>query len=168
MATNHHATGQLPIIDARGHRGFVERLIFGASEKPDQNSRWHQRVPGPQVPGLISSVTMIAGVWLACTPLLWTQSDTGWFPASWNEAIAGISLAVLGLTRLTRPIRLITATAIGGVLGSWLILAPLLLDYGLGTGSTPATINDLMVGLIVLSVTVLGYRDARAAVAKTD
>ncbi len=164
MATAHNPpTGRLPIIDARGQRSLVERMLFGPSERPDQNSRWHQRITDPQIPGLVSAVTLLFGIWLAMTPLIWdhTGGSVLFTASGWNEVLAGLALAALGMARLTRPIRLVAATALGGSIGGWLIVAPFVFDYGLGSGSTPATINDVVVGLTVAAITVVGYVDAR-------
>lgn len=131
----------------------------------DRAGRWQQRVPGPQVPGLVSGGTLLLGVWLAVTPLLWTYGDTGGgFDARWNDVLVGVALAAVGAARLTRPIRLITATALGGVLGGWLTIAPFLLGYGFGADSTRATANDVLVGTIVAGLAMLGYFSARDAV----
>ena len=167
--TTHHPTEQLPLIDARGGRGFVERLLFGSAERPDQNSRWHQRVVGPQIPGMVSTVTMLFGIWLAMTPFLWNDSGQRLsLFAGWNEILVGLTLAGLGLARLSRPIRLVTATAVGVLLGAWLMFAPFLLNYGFGSNSTPATINDFLVGLTVVAVSVVGYLDARSTAVSSE
>ena len=54
-----------------------------------------------------------------------------------------------------------TASAVGGLLAGWLIIAAFLLGYGLGPDSTRATLNDMLVGLIVAALTVIGYLSAR-------
>ncbi|WP_368680606.1 SPW repeat protein (plasmid) [Rhodococcus opacus] len=164
MSSHNPPTGPLPVIDARGHRGLVERLILGPAERPDQNIRWHQRLPGPQTPGMVSTITLLFGVWVAMSPFLWHESGTDfWTAARWNEILIGSALAVLGLARLTVPVRVLTATTLGGLAGGWLIASPLVFGYGPGTDATPATVNDLLVGLTVLAVTALGHVDARAA-----
>ena len=102
------------------------------------------------------------GIWLAATPLLWTYGDTsGGFDARWNDALVGLALTSVGVARLTRPVRLVTATAVGGLLGGWLTIAPFLLGYGFGPDSTRATLNDMLVGMIVAALTVIGYLSAR-------
>jgi len=129
---------------------------------PDRVTRWQQRVPGPQLPGLISGVTLMLGIWLAATPQLWAYGDTGGgFDARRNDAFVGLALTALGVARLARPIRLVTATVVGGLLGGWLIIAPFLLGYGFGPDSTRATLNDMLVGLIVAALSVIGYLSAR-------
>ncbi|MEV6558271.1 hypothetical protein AB0M22_21335 [Nocardia sp. NPDC051756] len=162
MTTASHPTGELPRIDARGHRSIAERLLLGSDETVDQNSRWHQRVTGPQIPGLVSTITLLFGTWLAITPLLWSHpAGAGWFAAGWNEALVGGAIAVLGLVRLSRPIRLNTATTLGLLLGTWIVVSPLLFHYGTAEEAIPATVNDIVIGLTVVGVTTLGHIDAR-------
>lgn len=132
---------------------------------PDRPGRWQQRVPGPQLPGLVSGVTLVLGVWLAITPFLWTYGDSGGgLDARWNDVLVGVALAAVGVARLTRPIRLVTATALGGLLGGWLTIAPFLLDYGFGPDSTRATFTDVLVGAIVAALAMAGYLNARDTV----
>ncbi|MCE5291020.1 MAG: hypothetical protein LLG14_17530 [Nocardiaceae bacterium] len=85
-----------------------------------------------------------------------------WTSAGWNEAVVGVALATLGLVRLVHPLPLVVATGFGCLFGGWLTLAPLLLDYGLDPQSTPATIVDILIGIAVLIVTILGHADVRA------
>jgi len=90
-------------------------------------------------------------------------TDAGWFAAGWNEAITGLAIAALGLTRLTRPLRLTTAAALGIALGAWLLMAPMLFHYGVGEKAVPATVTDLLFGLTLIAVTIVGHVDARRA-----
>ncbi|MFD6859233.1 SPW repeat protein [Rhodococcus sp. NPDC060090] len=170
MTSSHHPpTGPLPLIDARGHRGYVERLVLGPAERPDQNTRWHQRLPGPQTPGMVSTITMLFGFWVAMSPFLWHEPGTDfWTAARWNELLIGSVLVVLGLVRLARPVRVLTATTLGGLAGGWLMLSPFVFGYGPGADATPATVNDFVVGLTILAVTALGHADARATLTATD
>ncbi|GGN99445.1 SPW repeat domain-containing protein [Nocardia rhizosphaerihabitans] len=162
MSTAEHSTAGLPLIQACGERGIIERLLLGSGETLDQYTRWHQRVTGPQIPGMVSTITLLFGTWLAITPLLWTHPDgAGWFASGWNEALTGTAVAVLGLTRLSRPSRLTTATSLGIGLGAWLVAAPFLFGYGNSEEAIPATVTDIMIGLILLAVTALGHYDAR-------
>ncbi|WP_246872689.1 SPW repeat protein [Rhodococcus sp. DMU1] len=118
---------------------------------------------------MVSTITLLFGVWVAMSPFLWHEPGTEfWSAARWNEILIGSAVTVLGLARLTRPLRVLTATVAGVLAGGWLILSPLLFDYGFGPEATPATINDVLVGLTVLAVTALGHVDARAALTATD
>lgn len=125
-------------------------------------STWQQRVPGPQIPGLVGGVTLILGIWLMLAPLMWSYGDaaTG-FDARWNDALAGLVIAATGLARLTRPIRLMPVTVLSFLLGVWLVIAPFVLAYGFGEDSTRAAISDIVVGLIVAALAVLGYVNGR-------
>ncbi|MFI9415206.1 SPW repeat domain-containing protein [Nocardia gamkensis] len=162
MTAATHPTDDMPALTPPGQRGMVERLLLGSHETAVQRIRWHQRVPGPQLPGLVSTITLLFGTWLALAPLRWPHpTDTGWFAAGWNEVLTGGAIAVLGMLRLSRPLRLNTATTLGVLLGSWLLLSPLLFDYGTTEEAIPALVNDLLVGLVVIGVTLLGHVDAR-------
>ncbi|WP_249644665.1 SPW repeat domain-containing protein [Nocardia sputi] len=164
MTAAKHPTEDLPVVDPPGQRGLVERLLLGSRETADQRVRWHQRVPGPQLPGLVSTITLLFGAWLALAPLRWPHpTDTGWFAAGWNEVLTGSAIAVLGLLRLSRPLRLNTATTLGALLGGWLLISPLLFDHGTTEEAIPAIVNDLLVGLVILGATLLGHLDARRA-----
>jgi hypothetical protein len=135
------------------------KSVEGVASVAQQN-RWSVRVPGPQIPGLVSTTTAFAGLLLLLTPFLWSGAVGGnWTSAGWNEAIVGAAIAVLGLVRLIYPMPLVVATSLGCLLGGWLALSPLFLDYGLDPASTPATIVDLLVGISVLIITVLGHAD---------
>jgi peptidoglycan/LPS O-acetylase OafA/YrhL len=127
--------------------------------------RWQQRVEGPQVPGLVSGVTLLLGMWLVAVPFAWTYGATeGGFDARWNDVLTGLAVAAVGLVRLTRRVRLVTASALGVLLGGWLIIAPFLLDYGFGADSTRATVNDVLVGVTIAGLVILGFHHARNAV----
>ena len=154
MNSTDHDTSELPIIDARGPRGLVEQIIFGPTEKPTQNDHWHQRVPGPQLPGAVSATTLLLGAWLVLTPFLFDRG-TGWFAADWNDVLVGIGIFAVGVIRLTSAPRLITVTAVGTAFGAWMAMAPLVF-----AGSTAAAIADVLVGLAVAGATVVGFVDA--------
>ncbi|ANZ28572.1 hypothetical protein A4U64_27245 (plasmid) [Rhodococcus sp. WB1] len=170
MTSSHRPpTGPFPRPEARGPRRVVEHLTPGPAGSPDQNLRRHQRLPGPQTPGMVSTILLFFGAWVAMSPFLWHEPGTEfWSAARWNEIVVGAAVAVLGLTRLTRPLRVLTATVAGVLAGGWLLLSPILFDYGFGSEATPATVNDVLAGLTVLAVTILGHVDARAALTATD
>ncbi|KAA0015878.1 SPW repeat domain-containing protein [Antrihabitans cavernicola] len=120
---------------------------------------WRQKVPGPQLQGVVSGVTLVSGIWLATTPLVWTYGNGVAFDARWNDVPVGLALATLGVLRLTLPIRLVISTALGVGLGVWLTVAPFLLDYGFSVDSTRATLNSLLVA--VAGLALCGFIDAR-------
>jgi hypothetical protein len=161
--------GPIPAVDVRsvisGKNGDNATVVDHVAPR---SRGWSERVPGPQTPGFVSTTTVFCGLLLTLTPFLWVGGgpDT-WTPAGWNEAITGITLTVLGIARLTQQLPLILASGLGCLVGGWLALAPLLLDYGLDPESTPATIVDVLVGTGVLIITILGHVDARARDALT-
>ncbi len=123
---------------------------------------WQQRIPGPQLPGFVSGVTLVAGIWLVLAPLAWNYGEIGvGLDASRNDLLLGLVVTALGAVRLAGRIRLLLATALGIAAGLWLLVAPFALAYGFGADSTRATINDLVVGLLVVIVTVIGHTGAR-------
>lgn len=153
------------MIAANSHR--TENLA-GANENqrvlPHRPGFWQQRVPGPQVQGIVSGVLLVSGFWLATGPFLWTyDAPVGGLDPRWNQAFVGLALIILGAARLIRPVRLVAATALGGMLGAWLMIAPFVLDYGLGADSIRATAIDLLLGALVAGLTALSYIDARRA-----
>lgn len=143
------------VTDSRPRRSGAD---LPAAEGP-----WRQRVPGPQLPGLVTGITLMLGVWLVLAPTFWTYGDTGGgFDARVNDVLAGVAVTALAVARLAGPVRLIAVTGAGVLLGGWLIVAPFLLEYGFGADSTSATINDVVVGVNLVGLTVLGYLDARS------
>lgn len=141
--------------------------MTAANEKKPGVSHWpgrrQQRVPGPQLQGLVSGGILLLGIWLAMAPFLWTYGDTGGgFDVRWNQAVVGVALGAVGFARLTLPISLATATLLGGLLGGWLTVSPFLLGYGFGADSTRATFNDVLVGLTVAGLAMVGHLDGRS------
>lgn len=131
---------------------------------PHRPGFWQQRVPGPQVQGMVSGVLLVSGFWLATGPFLWTyDAPVDGLDPRWNQALVGVGLIILAAARLIRPVRLATATACGAMLGLWLMIAPFVLDYGLGADSVRATVMDLLLGALVAGLAMLSYIDARPA-----
>jgi hypothetical protein len=129
-------------------------------------SPWRQRIPGPQLPGLVTGVLLLAGCWLMLAPAVLDYADAGGgFGARWNDLLVGLVLAVVAIGRLTGVARLGLASAVPLVLGLWLMIAPLVLAYGLGPNSSRATVNDMIVGVLVAGIAAVGYVSGRMAVA---
>jgi hypothetical protein len=150
------------------HHLWRERAVRArpilADPEPDGTGLWQQRVPGPQLPGLISGVTLLAGIWLVLAPYVWSYGDTGGgFDARWNDVLTGVAVAAAGYARLARPVRLITVTVVSVVFGVWLAIAPFALEYNLGADPTRATVNDVLVGTLVTGLALVGYFHARDA-----
>jgi peptidoglycan/LPS O-acetylase OafA/YrhL len=104
---------------------------------------WHRHVAGP-------GVVVLLGAWLVIASIRWTYGDTdAWLNARWNDAVAGGLLAVVGLARLIRPVLPVATRTLAVVVGGWLVVAPFVAGYGFGADSTPATANDVLVGVVV-------------------
>jgi hypothetical protein len=152
VATNSHRAPR------QGYSNEPRRVL------PHRPGFWQQRVPGHQVQGLVSGVMLLSGCWLATSPLFWTDdSPVDGVDARWNQVFVGLALMTLGAARLIRPMRLASAALSGGILGLWLMTAPFVLDYGLGTASVRATVMDLLLGALVAGLALLSYVDARPA-----
>lgn len=157
--------GHFPARGAQGPPSRWMGTVVSRLGRLRQNSLWRVRVTGPQTPGLVSTTTIFAGLLLALTPFLWSGSgdSSGWTAAGWNTVITGIAITALGLVRLTQPVRLAVATGLGCLFGGWLLLAPLFLDYGVASQSILATNVDILVGIAVLLITILGHSHARSS-----
>lgn len=143
--------------------GTARRVRQGDVEPSTVPTLWRQRLPGPQLPGLVTGITLMLGVWLVVAPSFWTYGDTGGgFDARSNDLLAGVAVTALAVARLVGSARLVTVTGAGLLLGGWLILAPFLLEYGFGADSTRATLSDVVVGVNLVGLTVLSYLDGRA------
>jgi hypothetical protein len=117
---------------------------------PLPHGRWTRHTPGP---GLV----LLLGIWLAAAPLTWTYGDAGsWLDARWNDVLAGAVLAAIGAIRLIRPLLPTTTSIVSATLGIWLVIAPFVAGYGFGADSTPATVNDVLVGAAVAVLAVSG------------
>ncbi|SDD38924.1 SPW repeat domain-containing protein [Actinokineospora iranica] len=119
-----------------------------------------RRIPGPQLPGLVSGVTLVLGCGLVVLSLHGDYGTPTGFDAPWNDRIAGLAAAALGLVRVMRKTTLLAATTLGAVLGIWLLTAPMLVDYGFGVESTLATGADVVAGVAIASLSVLGHLHA--------
>lgn len=120
-----------------------------------------QRVPGPQLPGFVSGVTLLLGVWLVLAPFVWEYDIDALVDARWHDTLVGSALAVVGYIRLTRPIRLIPVTVAGLVLGVWLTIAPFALAFDVVSDGMRVVLSEVIVGVVVTSLTLVGYIDAR-------
>lgn len=154
-------TAQPSGLDVTGAIRAVSGPDDGAAWFPNRSERWHRRVPGPQVPGMISTCTLVLGIWLVVCPILLRRT---WSVPSLQDPlfdmVIGSGVVVLGLLRLIRRVSVVHATAFGCVLGMALVVAPLGVDYGLTSGSTFAVGNDVVVGVLISALAIAGYVDA--------
>lgn len=97
-----------------------------------------------------SGTNIAAGAWLLIAPFVLGYSAVA---AAVSNAII-IGLLVLGLAwyRTAKPGKGVGASWTNAVLGGWLIAAPFALGYS-GTGAAVA--NDIIVGLVVLTLGVV-------------
>ncbi|WP_229074466.1 SPW repeat protein [Actinoplanes sp. DH11] len=94
----------------------------------------------------------LAGLWLLAAPMLLGHREAGAPPAVVNDIAVGLLLLVLATIRVARPGRARVLSLVNVLLGFWLLVAPFRLGYGT---VLPATLNDLVVGLIVIMLAAL-------------
>jgi hypothetical protein len=85
------------------------------------------------------------GIWLMAAPAVLGYSA----PAETNDRILGpviATFAIVAISGATRPVRRVNTVA-----GGWLLLAPWVLGYGAGA----ATVNDMLVGAVVVGASLV-------------
>lgn len=91
---------------------------------------------------------LVLGIWLVLAPsVLGYASPT----ARVNDVAVGIAVAVVAVASVALP----ALRFLHSALGAWLLLAPWLLAYG---HDVHATVNDLMLGLLVLGLSMMPAR----------
>ncbi|MEU0529008.1 SPW repeat protein [Amycolatopsis tolypomycina] len=117
----------------------------------------HPYGPGYDAPpdslgaGGASAITFLAGVWLVIAPFALDYEATGsGLNGYWNDVTIGIVVALLALVRAVGPRDVPWFSVVNVVLGGWLLAAPWVLGYNQGTDSAPATINDMVLGAVVV------------------
>ncbi len=94
-----------------------------------------------------SGTNIAAGAWLLIAPFVLGYSAVG--AAVGNAITVGLLVLALAWYRTAKPAKGIGASWSNAVLGGWLVVAPFALGYS-GTGAAVA--NDIIVGLIVLTL----------------
>lgn len=94
-----------------------------------------------------SGTNIAAGAWLLIAPFVLGYSAVG--AAVGNAIIVGLLVLALAWYRTAKPAKGIGASWTNAVLGGWLIAAPFALGY---SGTDAAVANDIIVGLIVLTL----------------
>lgn len=122
-----------------------------------------RRVPeaATQVPGLVSGVLLVLGAWLLVFSVTGVYGADSGFDARWGDRLAGAWALVLGIVRVTRRVRLETASLAAAALGLWLLVGPFVLNYGFGADTALAIAVDAAAGAVVATlaaVEVLGSR----------
>ena len=96
-----------------------------------------------------SGLNIAAGAWLILAPFALMYSDVT--AAVWNDVLVGIAVLAFASYRTARPASGIGVSWTNAVLGGWLVLAPFALAY---SDVTTAISNDIVVGVIVLSLAI--------------
>ena len=117
-------------------------------------------------PAAVSAGNFLAGAWLVLAPFALDYEDLGpGFDGQPNDIVVGIAIAAVALVRMLAPYRGVTIGAVNLALGCWLIAAPFVLGYNAGADATAATWNDIVVGVIVVTLALvsvgLGLRGRR-------
>ncbi|WP_433211172.1 SPW repeat domain-containing protein [Dactylosporangium sp. CS-047395] len=97
------------------------------------------------------TIVFLAAVWLVVASVPFGYIGEGRYDVFWSDAVTGIALAVVTIIRLLQP-RAAGFTPIIGGLAGWLLVAPLVLQYGW----TASTANDVAVGILILTCAALG------------
>jgi hypothetical protein len=105
---------------------------------------------------------LLAGVWLILAPFSIGYLHMQAAHAIVEDVAAGVALVVVSLWSAAAPEALPGRGAWATtVIGIWIILAPTVIGYGAGS-TADAAINDIAVGIIVLSLGLLRVFTARA------
>jgi uncharacterized membrane protein len=135
------------------------RAAFAAPADGEQSKprRGPSRAPARQSAAAATGLLLLVGVWLIAAPFLLDYVEVGGIDGSWNSVVTGaavVLLALLGLSRVVRPLEL---SALVAVLGGWLLLAQHVLGYS--AEAPRASVNETTCGIVVilLAVAVLGF-----------
>ncbi len=99
-----------------------------------------------------SALVALAGVWMMATPVLLDR--TGSHNGIWSDLVTGAALVIIALMRLVSPIRTTLLGLVNVAQGVWLVITPFALhSHGV---SDPGRANDLLVGMVVVVLAMLG------------
>lgn len=101
------------------------------------------------------ALTFLTAIWLVVSAVPLGYLSVARYDVFWCDAVIGITIAVVTIMRLARGADVPAMGWVTAGLGGWLLIAPLALRYGW----TTATLNDIVVGLLVLGLTALGTAD---------
>jgi hypothetical protein len=114
---------------------------------------------------LLSTVTLLAGVWLTLSPSALGYGDPDIpFGGVWNETVVGITMAVVALIRILTPAASASLSLVNVALGGWLIVAPFALDSG--AAMADAVWNDVVVGAIAIAFAAASWVGGRGRLAR--
>ncbi|MET9224659.1 hypothetical protein [Lentzea sp. NPDC003310] len=98
-----------------------------------------------------SGLNVLAGIWLMVSAVVLDHGGTvAGLDTRWVDLTIGFAIVLVALTRAISP-RAVARTGwvVNVVLGTWLVVAPLVLDYG----SRAVVVNDVVVGAVVVVLT---------------
>ncbi|HVX58518.1 MAG TPA: SPW repeat protein [Candidatus Saccharimonadales bacterium] len=88
----------------------------------------------------MSIINLILAAWLIVSP--WILSYVS--GAKWNQVILGVAIGIFSLIRIFAPSQQ-WASALNGVAGLWLIIAPFILSFT----KSAAYWNEIIVGIVI-------------------
>lgn len=100
------------------------------------------------------TVIFLAAIWLVVSAVPFGYIGAGRYDVFWSDAVTGITLAIVTTIRLLHPNSAAFGWVTGGLAG-WLLIAPLVLQYGWST----STVNDVIVGMLILVCAALTATD---------
>lgn len=105
-----------------------------------------------------SGLDILAGIWLILAPYILGYDYSR---ATTNDIVVGIVVLVLAAVReVGDNYRVSWPSWINTLLGVWLILSPFILAYPSGS---PATMNDIVLGIVVGVLSLIGALATPAA-----
>ncbi|MCG8917720.1 hypothetical protein L6E12_18225 [Actinokineospora sp. PR83] len=98
---------------------------------------------------VVDGATVVVGCWLLVFATVADYGVRRGLDAAAGDAVAGAALLALGAAGGAGWVARSTCDAARALVGLWLLLAPLLLDFGFGAESTLATCLDVALGAVV-------------------
>jgi hypothetical protein len=121
----------------------------------DRQDADHERAE--LVATLPSRLSLAAGAWLLIAPFALSYSTTGTgFRAYWNDVLVGIAVIAVAAPRIALPGRIPALLPFAAALGGWLAAAPFLLAFASRSGAPRAAVNDVLAGVLLVLLAVLG------------
>lgn len=101
-----------------------------------------------------SGASIVLGLWLMIAPVVFGYGFVG--PAVWNGMVVGTLIVMVAAAKAVGQYRVPAVSWLNVILGVWLVVAPLVLDYA---AAPPLLWNAIIVGLLLI---VLSWRSATA------